>query len=382
VPQLLVVSSLVVSGVFSCANEQIALTKGKHEIAHEGRLRRALSVWDGNPQYLRRVRMKAQKVTEQNSRASTSKVAVIGTGVIGRSWIQAFAAAGCETWAFDVDQKRAEDALAWVASDLELDCSEGIIGFAEAEERRARVKLCSTLNEALDGASYVQENGPEDLKQKQALYAELDCIAAPDAILASSTSGLDMTEISRGLSGGSRCIVAHPVNPPHVIPVVEVLPGKQTDPRVVSSTCEFLRSVGRKPVLLNFYLHGFLLNRMQAALIREAINLAESGVADIDSIDTAIRDGLGLRWALMGPFGVANSNADGGVREYFTRFRESYRGYWSELDRMPSMSKDLIEQLGEGTDQMMDGVPRSVTRRWRDRMVRKICALKNADPGR
>ena len=110
-----------------------------------------------------------------------------------------------------------------------------------------------------------------------------------------------MSEIAADLPGAHRCIVAHPVNPPHLIPVVEILPGVKTDPDVVTRTRDFMTSVGQKPVLMNYYVPAFLLNRMQAALLKEAINLVESGVADVDSIDTVIRDGLGLRWALMGP---------------------------------------------------------------------------------
>jgi 3-hydroxyacyl-CoA dehydrogenase len=325
--------------------------------------------------------MKSSELVKRRAGPMIARVAVVGTGVIGRSWIQVFAAAGCETRVYDSQPERADWALEWMAEDLKLDCAERQITAKEADARQARVKLCRHLGEAVAKVGYVQESGPENMAIKKALYAELDRAAPADAVLASSTSGLDMTEISDGLPGGGRCIVAHPVNPPHVIPVVEVLPGKRTEPEVVSRTVAFLNSVGKKPVLLNFYVNGFLLNRMQAALVREAINLAESGVADVSAIDTVIRDGLGLRWALMGPFGVANNNADGGVREYFTRFRESYIRHWKELDQTPSMNTELIERLGQATDQMMNGVSRAETRHWRDRMVRKICALKQSDPG-
>src|SRR5262249_4697526 len=156
-----------------------------------------------------------------------------------------------------------------------------------------RVSPHADLDEALSGAGYAQESGPEDLSVKRAFFRELDRLANPSTILASSTSAMDMTEIASGLPGSARCIVAHPVNPPHVVPVVEVLPGKGTDPAVVSRTIEFLRAVGQTPVLMNFYVPGFLLNRMQAALLREAFQLVERGVADVDAVDAVIRDGLG-----------------------------------------------------------------------------------------
>ncbi len=182
------------------------------------------------------------------------------------------------------------------------------------------------LAEALEGVEYVQESGPEKLASKKAIFGELDRLAPTDAILASSTSALDMSDIAEGLPRAGRTIVAHPVNPPHVIPVVEILPGKRTAIDVVARTRAFLSAVGQSPVLLNFYVPGFLLNRMQAALVREAIHLVECGAADVEAVDAVIRDGLGLRWALLGPFGVANTNADGGIREYFGRYGALVRG--------------------------------------------------------
>jgi 3-hydroxyacyl-CoA dehydrogenase len=189
-----------------------------------------------------------------------------------------------------------------------------------------------------------------------------------------------MSEIAAGLSGARRCIVAHPVNPPHLIPVVEILPGEKTEPDVVIRTRDFMTSVGQTPVLMNFYVPAFLLNRMQSALLREAISLVESGVADVDAVDTVIREGLGLRWALMGPFGVANTNADGGIREYFTRYGQAYKDCMNELGSTPSFDPEMIERLAQGTDAMMGNAPRSEILRWRDRLIRKIRELKAKDP--
>jgi 3-hydroxyacyl-CoA dehydrogenase len=292
-----------------------------------------------------------------------------------------FARAGYQTHLYDRDPAQVEKAVQWLAEDLELDRQAGLLSADQTTALRSRVTVHDELGEALAGAGYVQESGPEQLDLKQSLYAELDRAADPSTILGSSTSALDMTEIAAGLPGARRCIVAHPVNPPHVIPAVEVLPGKQTDPAVVERTCTFLASVGQKPVRMNFYVHGFLLNRMQAALIREAVHLAESGVAEVDAIDAVIRDGIGLRWALMGPFGCANTNADGGVREYFTRYRQAYLNLMNGLGPTPSFDPALIEQLGEATDAMVNNAPRAEIRRWRDKMVTKIRALKKENPG-
>ena len=309
-----------------------------------------------------------------------STVAVVGTGVIGRSWIQVFARAGCQTRIHDRDAAQVENALAWVERDLEEDRKAGLLSSEEVAARRSRVTAYQSLKEAVAGAGYVQESGPERIELKKALYADLDRVSDPAAILGSSTSALNMTEIASGLPGARRCIVTHPVNPPHVVPVVEVLPGEKTEPEVVQKVCAFLKEVGQTPVLMNFYVPGFLLNRMQAALIKEAMNLVTSGVADVDSVDAVIRDGLGLRWALMGPFGVANTNADGGVRQYFTRYRDDYIELMNDLGPTPEFDAGSVEQMGKATDEMVGGIDRAEIRRWRDRMVRKIRALKKEDP--
>ena len=246
------------------------------------------------------------KGSEKKFEPTIPVVAVVGTGIIGKSWAYLFARAGCRTRIHDPDPAQLENALAWLDQE-------------DAEQRRALISTHAKLSDALDGAGYVQECGPEQIEIKKTLYSTLDQVADAATILGSSTSAHDMSVIANDLAGAHRCIVAHPVNPPHLIPVVEILPGAKTDPDVVTRTRDFMTSVGQTPVLMNFYVPAFLLNRMQAALLREAISLVESGVADVDAVDAVIRDGLGLRWALMGPFGVANTNADGGIREYFTR---------------------------------------------------------------
>jgi 3-hydroxyacyl-CoA dehydrogenase len=313
------------------------------------------------------------------AKPSIRAVAVVGTGVIGRSWIQVFARAGCTVSVFDADPAQARRALAWFRADVKALRARKEIKKKEARARLDRVSLAKSLEAALAGVGYVQESGPERLDLKRALYAELDRVAPATAILASSTSTLDMTEIAAGLPGARRAIVAHPVNPPHVVPVVEVLGGAETDAKVVQRTIRFLREVGQSPVLMYRYAFGFILNRMQAALVREAADLVARGVADVEAVDTAIRDGLGLRWALLGPFGVANTNADGGVAEYFTRFREAYHGLWDDLNTSTRFTDELIAQL-HGQTEVMHTAPLERQRAWRDRMVLGIRELKAASP--
>ncbi|MBW1712280.1 MAG: hypothetical protein JRJ59_03945 [Deltaproteobacteria bacterium] len=192
---------------------------------------------------------------------------------------------------------------------------------------------------------------------------------------------MNINQIARGLPGISRCVLAHPYNPPFVTPVVEVLPSQEGGPDLAQRTIEFLRSVGQVPVLMNFHLDGFLGNRIQAAVVREAIHLVESGVATVEAVDAVICHGLGLRWALFGNFGVNHTNADGGLREYYTRFSDSYPRMMNTLDSTaPPFDSEMIERIAQGVDEMVGRATVPELCRWRDRLVRKIRLLKEQDP--
>ncbi len=313
-------------------------------------------------------------------------VAVVGTGVVGRSWARVFSRAGCAVRLYDGDPAQVVAALAWLDACAAVEADEGwglVPGAGDGqglvpggEVGQGAVSGHAELAEAVAGAGYVQESGPERLALKRELFAAIERAAEPGAILASSTSALDMTAIAAGLASAGRCVVAHPVNPPHVVPAVEIVPGQGTARATVEATAAFQRSVGQTPVVMNFYLNGFLLNRMQAALWQEAIYLVESGAADVEAVDAVIRDGLGLRWALMGPFGVGNTNADGGVREYFQRYGPTMRGIMDELGPIPPFDEAQIERLGRATDAMVGAQSRPAIRAWRDRLVREIVRLK------
>ncbi len=308
-----------------------------------------------------------------------ASVAVVGTGVIGRSWIQVFARAGCRVRAFDQNPEQLARAMAWFKADLKDLRSRGEIKKREAKARWDLVEAVDSLEDAVAGAGYVQESGPENLAAKRALYAEIDRCAAPRTIIGSSTSTIDMTEVAAGLPGAARCIVAHPVNPPHVVPAVEILGGTETDRKVVKRTIKFMMGLGQTPIVMYRFAPGFVMNRLQSALVREAVDLVKSGVCDVQSVDDAIREGLGLRWALLGPFGVANTNADHGAAEYFARFGESYHALWDDLKTDIRFDDDLLRRIGKQTDRMLPSTHQT-QRAWRDRMVGRIRRLKAEDP--
>jgi len=301
-----------------------------------------------------------------------TSVAIVATGVIGRSWLRVFSRSGVSVRAWDPDPDRLAQAISWHAHTVELEETDA----QRAAVQTALVAPARSLEEALEGADYVQESGPESLEAKRDIYERLDKQAERAAILASSTSAIDMTEIAGNLASADRCIVAHPVNPPHVVPVVEVLGGRNTSPEVVQRTETWLRSVGQVPVRLNYYVPGFLLNRMQAALVREAVDLVARGVASADDVDAVVRDGLGLRWAFLGPFGTADTNADGGAREYFARYGASYEALWRDLHTNVHFDAALLERIEQETEPMTRGRTAEARRSWRDRAVTALRDLK------
>jgi 3-hydroxyacyl-CoA dehydrogenase len=309
------------------------------------------------------------------------EVACVGSGAIGRSWAWVFLRAGCRTRLYDPSQDQLERAKAWLAEEARRDATAGLIEGSDAGDQLARLSTHTDLAEALVGVDYVQESVPEHLELKQRVFGELDRLAPPRAILASSVSGLDINDFTAGLPGAWRCVVAHPVNPPHVVPVVELLGSQAADPEVVARARELLVKVGQQPLVMRRYVPGYVLNRLQLALVREAIGLVDDGVASPEDIDLGIREGLGLRWALIGPFVVAHTNDDAGVRAYYDRPTKSVRrAVMEDLYPTPDFNPEQIERIGQGVDAMVAGASVAELQAWRDEMIKRLRALKRDNP--
>ncbi|ANG62208.1 3-hydroxyacyl-CoA dehydrogenase [Marinobacterium aestuarii] len=242
----------------------------------------------------------------------TRRVAVIGGGLIGRAWALVFARAGCEVRLWDPDPKVRARALDELAEACHLS--------GDDPAALAQVTVCADMAAAVDKVEWVQENGPEKLEIKREIYAELDRIASMETILASSSSALVASRFATGLPGRARILVAHPVNPPHVIPVVELCPGPDTAPEVMDRAEAFMRAVAQVPVRLACEIDGFVLNRLQAVLLAESLRLIEQGIVTPQGLDDTICHGLGRRWALLGPMATINLNAPGGVKDYLDRY--------------------------------------------------------------
>ena len=250
-----------------------------------------------------------------------TKIAIIGSGLIGRAWATIFASHGFDVALHDVAPGAAEAARAHIGSNLEELAGHGLV--EDPKGSLARIRVASGLADALSGAELVQENGPEAVETKRSLFAEMDKLAAPGTILASSTSFIMASVFSETLAGRARCLVAHPVNPPHLVPIVELAPAPWTDPAVLARAKALYEQAGQVPIVLRKEKPGFVLNRLQAVLLAEAFRLVGEGVASAEDVDKTIRDGLGLRWSFMGPFETIELNAPGGIPDYCARYGAS-----------------------------------------------------------
>ena len=240
-----------------------------------------------------------------------------------------------------------------------------------------RVTAAQTLEDAVGDADYVQENTSEKPDVKREVYAMLDAAAPAHCILASSTSTIQTSRFSEGLKGKHRCIVAHPVNPPHVVPIVEISPAPWTSPEVIEKTRALHVKVGQVPITVKKEVEGFILNRLQAALLREAWRLVGEGYVSAEDLDKTIRDGLGLRWAFMGPFETIDLNAPGGVADYAARFGSAFESMMGNVEYKP-WDKDLIASIEAQRREIMPHEKHAEREAWRDRRLMALVAHKRA----
>jgi len=270
------------------------------------------------------------------------RIAVIGTGVIGASWTALYLAKGLEVVATDVAPD-AEAALkrfvaaAWPALQR--------LGLASGASQN-RVSFTPDLANAVKDADLVQENGPERIDFKQKLYGQLDELVPPDVIIASSSSGLTMSEIQKGAkSHPERCVIAHPFNPPHLIPLVEIVGGAKTSEATIVRAAEFYTSIGQRTVRVNKEMPGHVANRLQAAIAREVYYLVSEGIVSAADVDTALSWGPGLRWGVMGNMMLNHlGGGPGGIEHFFHQFAGPMTAWWKTLGS-PVLSPDVQKKL-------------------------------------
>ncbi len=303
-----------------------------------------------------------------------TKIAIIGAGLIGRAWAIVFARAGHTVAVYDADADALGQSLALLEGALADLRAAGLLD-EEPAVTRARIAPAATLAEAVSGAAYVQENIAEKLPAKQALFAELDRLTPPDTILASSTSTIPASQWSEKLAGRARCLVAHPVNPPHLVPLVELSPAPWTAPDVIARTQALHDAVGQVPIVVRTEIQGFILNRLQGALLAEAFRLYADGYASTEDIDKTVRDGLGLRWSFMGPFETIDLNAPGGVADYCERYGELY--YEMAQTQLPRRwDEALVRRIERERRQRLPASELDARSAWRDRRLIELIAHK------
>jgi carnitine 3-dehydrogenase len=292
--------------------------------------------------------------------------AVVGTGVIGAGWAACFLAHGLDVVATDPAPGAEERLHAAVESHWPILERLGLAGGASVD----RLAFVPDAAQAVEAADFVQENGPERPDLKRELFAAMDRAARPDVVLASSSSGLPPSVIQDGCDlHPERVVVGHPFNPPHLVPLVEVVGGRRTDDAAVDRAMAFYAAVGKRPIRLRMELPGHVANRLQAALWREAYSLVDRGAASVADIDAAIAHGPGLRWALIGPFVNQHlSGGEGGLRHVLDHLGPPMEAWWDDLGD-PRLSPDLVDRAVAGVDEELATVDPAALVRARDELL-------------
>jgi 3-hydroxyacyl-CoA dehydrogenase len=281
-----------------------------------------------------------------SSNKAIRRIAIIGTGVIGASWTALFLAKGLQVVATDIAPNAEASLRKFVESAWPALKRLGISPGAS----QSNLKFTAALPQAIADADLVQENGPERIDFKQKLYGQLDELLPPDVIIASSSSGLKMSDIQAGAaSHPERCVIAHPFNPPHLIPLVEIVGGAKTSEATIRRAAEFYTSIGQRTVRLNKEMPGHVANRLQAALAREVYYLVADGVVSAADVDTALCWGPGLRWGVMGNMMLNHlGGGPGGIEHFFQQFTGPMAAWWKTLGSpvlTPEVQKKLIDSV-------------------------------------
>ena len=297
----------------------------------------------------------------------TRTAAVLGAGTIGLSWAALFAAHGMDVRVQDPRPDLQEQLDATVAA---LTPVLGDMG--------GRISVAADLETAVDGVDVVQENGPERLDLKQELWARVEAAAPASALLLSSTSGLMPSDMAARMREPGRLLVGHPFNPPHVVPLVEVVPGAQTPAEGAAAAADFYRSLGKVPVVLRKEIGGFVANRLQSALFRESVNLVLQGVVTPEELDQVVTESVGVRWATAGPFESYHlGGGPGGLRHLLEHLGPGMAKRWKDLGQ-PELTPELVDRVSSDTEARFADAPYDVRTAERDRVQLAVLAAREA----
>ncbi|HET7069253.1 MAG TPA: 3-hydroxyacyl-CoA dehydrogenase NAD-binding domain-containing protein [Nocardioides sp.] len=317
--------------------------------------------------------------TTPGSARESALVATVGGGLIGRSWTALFLAAGHSVAVFDPDpaieaRVHHEVEQAWPVLTR--------LGLASGPGPTGELRFTRDAPEAVDGAMFVQESIPERLPLKHALYAEIEDALLPGAIVSTSASGLTLGELQAGWRDPSRFVLGHPFNPPHLIPLVEVMGNDRTATGVVDRARAFYEAAGKVTIEVRREVPGHVANRLQAALWREAVSLVNEGVVTVADVDRAVSSGPGLRWAVMGPNQVFNLGGDErGLAAYCEHFADSYHAWWDGLGN-PRLDEATVSRLVEGVRQVVGDTPYAELTARRDALLTAVVAATHPQTAR
>lgn len=302
-------------------------------------------------------------------------VAVVGTGLVGSGWAIVFARAGLAVRLFDTAPGASVRALQRIADRL-ADLRDA--GLVEDPERILdRITIADTLADAVIGASYVQESVLERVDVKTALMTDIDAVIGPMTVVGSSSSGLAASLYTAHVACRERCLVAHPVNPPYLAPIVELVPAPWTSAAAMETVLALMAHVGQSPIRLSREIEGFVLNRLQGVLLMEAWRLVEDGIVSADDLDKTVSQGLGLRWAFMGPFETIDLNAPGGVADYAARLGGLYQGIAQSTVEHRRWSSELISKIEAERRALLPAEDLAARAAWRDRRLMALARHKS-----
>jgi carnitine 3-dehydrogenase len=306
-------------------------------------------------------------------RTHIEKIACVGAGLIGSSWATVFAQRGFPVVLQDLTDELLTDATKQIKSNIGFLAEKGLLRKDEGVAILRRIKSTTDLAEAVEAADYVQESVSESYEAKKAVFRDMDAAAAKITILASSSSALLMSEIQKATKDPQRCVLAHPWNPPHLMPLVEIAGGERTSKETVESTRKLMVRLGKVPIVLKREVPGYIANRIQAAVLREAIDIVEKGIASVEDVDRAVSAGPALRWAVTGPF--MNHHLGGkGIERFMETLAPSYALRWRTMATWtaitPSAAKKIIEGVRE--TQMVRSKTMEQITRWRDSKVAEL----------
>ncbi|MBL41279.1 MAG: 3-hydroxyacyl-CoA dehydrogenase [Rhodospirillaceae bacterium] len=302
------------------------------------------------------------------------KIAIIGAGMIGRAWAIVFAKKFKQVVLYDTDHKAIENSILQLSITTQELYKLGLLN-DEPNIFIKKISVTNNLKKAIENVDYIQECGPENLEIKKDIFSKLDSIVDKSVAIGSSTSGIKASIFSEGLNHPERFLVVHPVNPPSLVPLVEIVPSEFTDKKIVEFVSGLMNKIEQKPIVVKKEIDGFILNRLQGALLNEAFKLVSMGYVDSYDLDKTVKYGLGLRWSFMGPMETIDLNAPGGISDYAKRYGPIYQNVASELE-VKEWNESFYHKV-EFEQRQIRSLDDNISRqKWRDKRLMALAKHK------